>query len=74
MIYVTNVDSNTVSVIDGSTNKVVATIQIGNPNLADDFEFASHTAVNPKTDMIYLTNQDVNTINVIDGKTNKVLR
>ncbi|HEX5457151.1 MAG TPA: fibronectin type III domain-containing protein [Candidatus Nitrosotalea sp.] len=61
MIYVTNHDSNTVSVIDGSTNAVVKTIPIG----------YSLVAVNPVTNEIYVDDSDSN-VAVIDGSTNNI--
>jgi YVTN family beta-propeller protein len=45
---------------------------IDNRNLADDFEFTSHVAVNPKTSKVYVSNIDADTVTVIDGKTNKI--
>ena len=73
LIYVTNTASNSVSVIDGKTNRIIDTILIGNRNLADDFEFTSHVAVNPKTNKVYVSNIDADTITVIDGKTDRIL-
>ncbi len=61
MVYVTNHDSNTVSVIDGSTNAVVKTIPVG----------YSLVAVNPITNEIYVDNS-YNNVTVIDGTTNNV--
>jgi YVTN family beta-propeller protein len=46
---------------------------IGNRNLADDFEFTSHVAVNPKTNKVYVSNIDANTVTVIDGRTDRIL-
>ena len=46
---------------------------IGNRNLADDFEFTSHVAVNPKTNKVYVSNIDADTVTVIDGKTDRIL-
>jgi YVTN family beta-propeller protein len=73
LIYVTNTASNSVSVIDGKTNKIIDTIMIGNRNLADDFEFTSHVAVNSKTNRVYVSNIDADTVTVIYGKTDKIL-
>ena len=62
MVYVTNHDDNTVSVIDGKTNSVTTTIQLGwGP---------SGISVNPSTNIVYVTNSVGNTVSVIDGKTN----
>src|ERR1041384_8377806 len=68
-IYVTNSGSNTISVIDGKTNKVVATIPVGtSPHgvVALDSPVGGFST-------IYVTNSGSNTISVIDGKTNKVV-
>ena len=68
-IYVTNSGSNTISVIDGKTNKVVATIPVGaSPHgvVALDSPVGGFIT-------IYVTNSGSNTISVIDGKTNKVV-
>src|SRR5204862_361208 len=63
MIYVTNEQSNTNSVIDGSTNSVVSTIQTGS--------FPWGVGVNPNTNKIYVA--DGNGLEVIDGSTNSVV-
>src|SRR5205823_4947049 len=65
-IYVTNSGSNTISVIDGKTNKVVATIPVGtSPHgvVALDSPVGVFST-------IYVTNSGSITISVIDGKTN----
>ena len=63
-VYASNSDSNTVSVIDGTTHKVTANIPM------------SHTprylSVNPQTNKVYASNSDSNTVSVIDGTTNKL--
>jgi YVTN family beta-propeller protein len=68
LIYVSDYNNDSVSVIDGKTNKVVNTIGIETP---------SYIGVNPNTNMIYVDehNRDLNSssIDVIDGKTNKVV-
>jgi YVTN family beta-propeller protein len=64
-LYVTNYGSNTVSVIDGTTNTVVTTIPVGtNPR---------DLAFNPNNGDLYVTNQNSNTVSVIDGTTNTVV-
>jgi YVTN family beta-propeller protein len=62
---VTNYDSNTVSVIDSTTNEVLPiNITVGGyPSIA----------VNPNNDLVYVTNYDSNTVSVIDSTTNEVL-
>src|SRR5205823_5275389 len=62
MVYVTNKKSDTISVINGTTDKVVDTIQqVGGPK---------SIAVNPNTNRIYVSITN-NTIYVIDGTTDK---
>lgn len=65
MIYVTNYDSNDISVINGKTNSVSATISVGKKPIA--------IAVNPNTNMIYAANFGSNNITVIDGRTNSTI-
>ena len=62
-IYVTNSGSNTISVIDGKTNKVVATIPVG----------TSPHRVALCRSKLYVTNSGSDNVSVIDGKTNKVV-
>jgi YVTN family beta-propeller protein len=64
MVYVMN--AYNVSVINGSSNKIVANITTGS-NLID-----SEIAINTKANMIYVTNQRENTITVINGSSNKL--
>lgn len=66
-IYVANSGSNDVSVIDGATNSVVATIT--DPNAVAPFA----VAVNPTTNAIYVANAKSNNISVIDGATDSVI-
>jgi YVTN family beta-propeller protein len=62
---VTNSDSNTVSVIDGSTNKVIDQVKVASKPYG--------VAVNRNTNSIYVTNYFTETVSVIDGSTNKVV-
>lgn len=62
-IYVANELSNTVSIIDGSTDKVDATtIKVGKSPYG--------IGVNPLNNRIYVSNRDSGTVSVIDGSTN----
>ncbi len=61
-IYVANEFSNTVSIIDESTDKVQATIKVGS--------FPYGIDVNPLNNRVYVANRGSNTISVIDGSTN----
>jgi YVTN family beta-propeller protein len=65
-IYVANSRSNDVSVIDGSSNSVVATIT--DPNAVSPVA----VAVNATTNTIYVANAQSNNLSVIDGATNSV--
>ena len=67
MVYVTNDDNGTVSVIDGAANnKVIHTIKVGSaPEGAE---------VNPSTNKIYIGDAEGPAVYVIDGKTNKVVK
>ncbi len=62
--YVTNYNSNTVSVIDITTNKVTATVPVGISPWG--------VAVSPDGTKVYVTNWNSNTVSVIDTATNTV--
>ena len=64
MVYVANAESNTVSVIDTTKNKVIATVPVGNLPLG--------IAVTPNGKMIYVANEVSNTVSVIDAIKNTV--
>ena len=64
-IYVTNDSSDNVSVIDGASNTVVATVAVGS--------YPHGVAVNPNTNRIYVANSVSNNVSVIDGATNTVV-
>ena len=57
-IYVANVYSNSVYVIDGASNTVVASVAVGNS--------PEYAAVNPSTNRIYAANSAGGTLSVID--------
>ncbi|MBE0343801.1 YncE family protein, partial [Paenibacillus sp. 28ISP30-2] len=64
-IFVANFNSNDVSVIDGATNTVIATIPVGvNP---------AGVGVNPFTNRIYVGNLNSDDVSVIDGITDTVI-
>jgi YVTN family beta-propeller protein len=63
-IYVTNLNDNTVSVIDGNSNTVVATVPVGNAPMGID--------VNAVTNLIYVASSGSSFVSVIDGNSNKV--
>jgi YVTN family beta-propeller protein len=63
--YIANSGSNNVSVIDSSTNTVVATVTVGN---------SPHgVAVTPDNTHVYVTNDGSDTVSVIDTSTNTVV-
>lgn len=65
VLYVTNLEDNTVSVIDASTNLLIATIPVGT--------FPNGVCVNEETNMIYVANNSDGTVSVIDGNSNLVV-
>lgn len=60
-IYSASYQDGTVTVIDGATNLVLATVTVGTPGAL---------AVNPATNKIYVADTNTNTVTVIDGATN----
>jgi YVTN family beta-propeller protein len=74
MVYVVNQDSDTVSVINSSTNRVVADITIVT-NMGEEQEDTIPTAVavNPDMNMVYVADWWNDIISVINGSTNSVV-
>ena len=64
LFYTANGTENTVSVFDGATNKLTATINVGSD--------PTGIAVNAVTNTIYVTNSLDSSLSVIDGATNLV--
>ena len=64
-VYVTNSGDGTVSVLDGASNTLVATVTVGTTPLG--------VAVNPLTNRIYVANNGSNTLSVLDGASNTVV-
>ncbi len=60
-----NENGNNVSVIDGATNNVVATVPVG--------YYPSSVAANPTTNRIYVAHDMHNSVSVIDGHTNALV-
>jgi len=60
-IYVANLNSNSLSVINGSTNTLADTVSVGTNPYA--------VAVNPSTNTVYVTNSSGNSVSVINGST-----
>lgn len=63
-VYVANEGSNTISVVDATTDQVIATIPVG--------RLPSSVAVNPITNRIYVASLGANSLSVIDGASNRV--
>ena len=59
-VYVPNSDDGTVSVIDGSTRTVTATVPVGKD--------PSRLAVDPGTHTVYVANYDDGTVSVIEHR------
>ena len=64
-VYVANTDSNTVSVIDCNTDRVISTIPVEDNPVGI---IASNTS-----DKVYVTNSGSDSVSIIDGKTNEVI-
>jgi YVTN family beta-propeller protein len=64
-VYVTNEDTNTVSVIDAGTNTVTGTISVG--------AFPVSAAISPDGARLYVTNESSNTVSVVQTSTNTVI-
>ncbi|WP_339189292.1 MULTISPECIES: YncE family protein [unclassified Paenibacillus] len=66
-VYVTNTVNDSVTVINGTTQAIIATIKVGsNPVIAP--------ALNKITNRIYVANNLSRFLSVINGRTNKLLR
>jgi YVTN family beta-propeller protein len=64
-IYVGNLFSKSVSIINGQTNKVVANIA--------GIDYPDDAAVDPSINMVYVTSRYAHEVSVINGQTNKVV-
>ena len=65
MLYITNLRSDKVSVMDGATDRLLTDIKVGsNPE---------GISIRLDKNIIYVANSGSNTVSVIDGGTNKVL-
>jgi YVTN family beta-propeller protein len=63
VIYVLNEGNSTLSVINGTTNEDIRSINVGDGGVAD----VTHIAVNPATNMIYVPHTNLDTVSVING-------
>ena len=64
-LYVTNVGSNDVYVINGATNKVIKNIPVGNGPFG--------IAYNPSNNNVYVANSDDGTVSVINTSTDTIV-
>jgi YVTN family beta-propeller protein len=69
-VYIPNFSSFNVSVLDGHTNTIIATIPVGN-GADGDVDGPTSSAIDEKTNTIYVTNNN-GVLSVIDGNTNNV--
>lgn len=65
MLYVANIASDTVVVIDVNTLNIIQIIKTG--------ASPREVAINPETNRIYVANRDSNSVSVIDGNTNRII-
>ncbi len=72
MVFVANTDSDTVSVINTSTNTVVATIPVGTGTYLEH-DAPIGVAYDSLNSAVYVTNERFNTVSVINTSTNKVI-
>src|SRR5215471_14989346 len=70
--YITNLGSNTVSVIDTATNIVIATIPVGQPPPLCGPFCAIAVAVSPDGSKVYVPDISAGAVSVIDAATNTV--
>ena len=62
-VYVANTSDSSVTVIDGATDTVLATVRTGS--------YCQAVAVNPTTNKIYVANNYAHSVTVIDGATQR---
>jgi YVTN family beta-propeller protein len=65
-IYVTDIGSNSVHVIDGRTNELISNVSVGMKPVS--------IAVDVRSNTLYVANFDSDDISVIDGATNQLVR
>jgi YVTN family beta-propeller protein len=65
-VYTANINDDTVSVIDGSSDDLSTTITVG--------KSPSYVASNPETNKVYVSNNADDTVTVIDGTNNNLLK
>ncbi|MGT2532360.1 YncE family protein [Streptomyces nojiriensis] len=65
LVYIADLHSDTVSVVDGGTGRVVGSIPVG--------DGPDSVAVSPDGSRVYVTNSAADTVSVIDARTRKVV-
>lgn len=65
VVYVTNIYSDSLSVVNGSNFAPIATVQFGN--------LSREVAVDPTTNMVYVTNMVAGTLSVISGSNDTIV-
>ena len=65
LVYVTNLGSNALSVINGTTNKLLTNVAVGRG--------PSDVAIDPYTSRVYVANQENDSLSVINGTSDKVI-
>ena len=71
--YMTNPDSNIITVINGSNNDAAGYLALGQSDTFGNTQRVNSVGVNPNTNKIYVANSGSDTISVIDGVNDKVL-
>jgi YVTN family beta-propeller protein len=64
-IYVANAESDNVSVVDGTSSTIIATIPVGRAPRG--------VAVDPRANRVYVANSGSNEVTVVDGQTDEVV-
>ena len=64
-VYVANSGSNSVTIIDGKTNKGIKNVTVG--------DSPSGIVIDPRTNIVYVANRNSGTISMINGSTNNVM-
>ncbi len=71
-VYVTNSGSDSVSVINGITDKVIANVSVGSAPIGAGFG-PSGAVFDSSNGFVYVTNSGSDSVSVINGTTNKVI-
>ncbi len=63
-VYITNSNSDTVSVFDGSDNSLVSIFEVGSKPYG--------IGINPETDILYVARERSDILTVVDGSTHNI--